>query len=100
MSLAQIRALFSSKPKRVEQTPAQLEHLLRDRSTAEIVARLLRRAELHLAPGADSYLPRCSALDCVAAENMMRLEQKAGTDMVEWRGRRDLCLRLLREGKN
>ena len=98
MSLTQIRALFASKPKRVEQTPAQAEHLLQDRSTAEIAARLLRRAELH--EQGNAYLQRCAVLDRVAAENMRRLVRDAGGDMAEWVERRDLCLRLLREGKN
>lgn len=98
MSLTLIRALFAHKPKRVEQTPENAYQLLHTRSTAEIAARLLRRAELHY--GATPYLQMCASLDKVAAENMMRLEQQAGTDMVEWRTRRDMCLRLLREGKN
>jgi hypothetical protein len=81
------------------QTPEEVEHLLWNRSTAEISARLLRRAELH-AKCSDAYLRRCAALDRVAAENLRRLELKTGTHMGEWLDRRDLCLRLLREGKN
>jgi hypothetical protein len=81
------------------QTPEEAEHLLSHRSTAEIAARLLRRAELH--GGHNShYLRRCAALDRVAAENMRRLELSSGRDICEWLDRRDLCLRLLREGKN
>jgi uncharacterized alpha-E superfamily protein len=94
---ALLRALFPA-PRKQAQTPAEAEHLLLDRSTAEIAARLLRRAELH--DKGNDYLRRCAALDRVAAENMRRLELRAGTDMGEWLERRDLCLRLLREGKN
>lgn len=90
------KAWFST-PK--QQTPEEAERLLLHRSTAEIAARLLRRAEIH-ATSPHHYLRRCAALDRVAAENMRRLELSSGRDIMDWLDRRDLCLRLLREGKN
>lgn len=78
------------------QTPEEAELLLMDRGTAEIAARLLRRAELH--DKGNHYLRACAALDRVAAENIRRLELKAGTDMGVWQDRRYRCLCLLREG--
>lgn len=82
-----------------EQSPQEIERLLWDRSTAEIAARLLRRAELHDQDGRH-YLRRCAALDRVAAHKIQQLEQQAGSDMANWQQRRDTCLRLLREGHN
>lgn len=79
------------------QSCEEVERLLCDRSTAEIAARLLRRAELHAACD-QAYLKRCSALDKVAAENIRKLEGQNNKCMSEWLDRRDLCLRLLREG--
>ena len=79
-------------------TCEQAELLLQDRSTAEIAARLMRRAELH--DEGNAYLQRCAVLDRVAADNMRRLVRDAGMDIPEWVERRDLCLRLLREDKN
>lgn len=85
--------------RKTPQTPEELEQLLSDRSTAEIAARLLRRAELH--DQSDRYLRRCSSLDRVAAENIRRLELRANPGGIsQWMERRDLCLRLLREGQN
>ncbi len=95
--LALIKAMFKSNTQPA-QTAEQSYNLLQDRSSAEIAARLLRRAELFEAQG-DAFLKRCAALDKVAAENIRRLENEKGV-MSEWLDRRDLCLRLLREGKN
>jgi hypothetical protein len=81
-----------------KKTPEQVEDMLWNRSTAEIAARLLRRAELHRKGG--DYLRMCAVLDRVAADNILKLESQDGKCMGAWLERRDLCLRLLREGKN
>lgn len=74
--------------------------LLQHRESAEIAARLLRRAELFENSGQE-YLKRCAALDKVAAENMRLLVLRDPTEQIgTWLDKRDLCLRLLREGKN
>ena len=87
---------LSTTPK---QTPEEIERLLSGRSTAEIAARLLRRAELHVQDGR-AYLVQCAVLDRIGAENIRKLEAKSSSDLGAWLERRDLCLRLLREGKN
>lgn len=76
---------------------SDLEVKLASRCTAEIAARLLRRAELH--DKENTYLRACSVLDRVAAENIRTLEGQNGKCMGDWLARRDMCLRLLREVK-
>ena len=76
-------------------------HLLKDRSSAEIVARLMRRATM-FAETDDEFLKRCAALDKVAAETItqMQADKKDPDAWRQWLAERDLCLRLLAEGKN
>jgi hypothetical protein len=82
------------------QTVQEMHQLLKDRSSAEIAARLLRRAEL-FESGSDDFLKRCAALDRVAAERIHRVTLNDPTqDVSKWLDARDLCLRLLREGSN
>jgi hypothetical protein len=88
---------WASKPR---QSAEEAFSLLQHRSSAEIAARLLRRAEL-FERSHDNFLKKCAALDKVAAENMRQLVlNDANQQIGEWLDKRDLCLRLLREGKN
>ena len=80
------------------QSPEEIERLLNNRTSAEIAARLLRRAELH--GNSDDYHRRCAVLDRVAAEQIRKLESMTSADLGAWDDRRDMCLRLLREGTN
>ncbi len=76
-------------------------HLLKDRSSAEIAARLVRRAAMFEESG-DEFLQRCAALDKVAADTIakMQADKKDPDAWRQWLAERDLCLRLLAEGKN
>jgi len=98
--LTLIKAMFKSN-KQPAQTAEHTYDLLRNRSSAEIAARLLRRAELHEA-SAQPYLQRCTSLDRVAADVIQRAEEAhmSPQELAQWLDNRNLCLRLLREGKN
>lgn len=98
--LNRIKARFKSRTPPT-QTAEQAYDLLCNRSSAEIAARLLRRAEL-FENSKDDFLKRCTALDKVAAEQMERLVGLANPykDIQPWRDARDNCLNNLREGTN
>lgn len=64
------RKLEGDKPESNQVVAAKLAV----RCNAEIVARILRRAEIHEAHG--GYLARCSVLDTQAAGRIMNLERK------------------------
>lgn len=72
------------------ESPEQLYDLLRDRSSTEIAARLLNRAEI-LDRSPRRFLRRCAVLDRVAAEHIERLVMQAnpGQDITPWREARD-----------
>lgn len=92
-----LNRVWATKP---VQSAEEAFSLLQHRSSAEIAARLLRRADV-FERSHDNFLKRCAALDKVAAETMRQLVLNDPNQQIgEWLDQRDLCLRLLREGKN
>ena len=72
--------------------------MLRDRNSAEIAARLLRRSEL-FGEDKNPFLNRCAALDQAAADQISRLVALANPaqDIQPWLSVRDRMLDQLRE---
>ena len=85
--------------KRPVPNASETYNLLKDRSSAEIAARLTRRAAMFEESG-DEFLKRCAALDKVAADTIAKM-QADKNDPDAWRrwiADRELCVRLLAEG--